>query len=1161
MNASTGITTASAQITNVNVNASTIASLVNTNFNSTNMTVSNTRITSILSATGTSNTIGSIITTSGNVGIGNVTPTYTLDIIGNGLHVGDTSYGGFTLEYSGNNVSGCPDFYNLSAKPSYAAGGGSGPFIPFITLVNTYPRNRVDIVLAPSGGNVGVKNSSPAFELDVSGNIRATSNLYVGGGVLYPNTNITSGTNFAINVYGGTLSVNGPTTLSGYGINAAGTSTLGNIVSVASGNVGIGVASPSHRLEVSGNIQLSNVGHTADSGNYSMEINAPTGSGLVETSIRFHQQGRYWQQIRAYNAGFKFTQGDSGSLVNIEAGGIIGTGLTSSTALITNAVSTNITVSNLNVASFASSNINTTNITCTSLLVTNITSAGVIRFGNNATSGISFGNNLSRIYDDAHLRIYTDDNMYFYTSNTTASKMYINSTGNIGIGTETLSSIAKLHVHGQDSSLSSGSHMTFTTSTDSFPTMQMFNYSHDAASLLFDAYYDSSGVLRLSHTSGFAIYKSNNSLIIGGAVASAGASVTTVDTLSINTAGNLGMGTLTPGEKLDIRGNLRVGNSTSANYISFYGTNGDSPANWNHTYIGERIYSAGTELSELLLFKGNDAAPSGGGPDRIRLLAGELRFDTYSSTLSGSFDTVGASGTTRMTVATSGNVGIGTSSPSYTLDVTGTARVTTSITTGGLEVTGSGVVDTPNLTVTTAATINSLNVTTFNPANVSSTNITSATLNLSTGITAASAQIINARLTNATTTSLFIINGFTTASTSYFNDGITALGVSTIGSSIFANNTIITGEITTGNLHANGVLKSRGEIIVGTTGSFSLLPKIQMYSHTDSTNPILQLGAYDSSASGLGLGCYLSASGSITMSSSNTSWFIGKSSSGFYIDRCTGTTGSQATSTTAFSITNNGTVSTANSVFGNISSGSVSLGSGSMYFSNNGAGLVWGNSFSRIYDDGNLRIVTDDHMQFMNGGVETMWIDTNAPHLRHCYPAVGSNTGNVGDANRYWYTMYSNFMNAKTGQVYGFDYAEMFEWADGNLNEEDRIGMTVVFDGVSGKIRIATTQDSSNDIFGAMSATYGMLGNTQWGEWQGKYLKDDYGREIKNEQGEPILNPAFNEEQPYTDRLSRKEWDAIGLLGRLRINKNCPKNPNWVKICDVSNDVEEWYVR
>ena len=38
----------------------------------------------------------------------------------------------------------------------------------------------------------------------------------------------------------------------------------------------------------------------------------------------------------------------------------------------------------------------------------------------------------------------------------------------------------------------------------------------------------------------------------------------------------------------------------------------------------------------------------------------------------------------------------------------------------------------------------------------------------------------------------------------------------------------------------------------------------------------------------------------------------------------------------------------------------LNMNSNSIAFSNNSAGLVWGNNYSQIYDDGNLHINTDD---------------------------------------------------------------------------------------------------------------------------------------------------------------------------------------------------------
>jgi hypothetical protein len=364
------------------------------------------------------------------------------------------------------------------------------------------------------------------------------------------------------------------------------------------------------------------------------------------------------------------------------------------------------------------------------------------------------------------------------------------------------------------------------------------------------------------------------------------------------TGGNVGIGTESPGEKLDVRGNLRVGGSTQGNYIGFYGTAGDGPGSYDHSYIGERIYGGG-ELSELLLFKGNDpGSPS--GPDRIRLSATEISFDTHSG-ISGTFEGVGTSGTRRLTIANNGNVGINTTSPSFTLDVSGTARISDSVTTGGLEVTG--LADALNLTATNAsigtltvsggfsasaanATLWGLNVSTnittgalystnITSTNIVGTNVSSATLNLSTGLTSASAQITNANVTTSTIATLL-------------------------------NTNLTTSRITTGNLYANG----GKQIIVGTTGSFTTLPAIEFYSHTNSTNPLYQLGVYDGQTAGYGLGAYLNASdaGALTMSTTNASWFVGKGMGGWNVLRCTGAIGARATVTTDFMISTVGNV-------------------------------------------------------------------------------------------------------------------------------------------------------------------------------------------------------------------------------------------------------------
>ena len=108
-----------------------------------------------------------------------------------------------------------------------------------------------------------------------------------------------------------------------------------------------------------------------------------------------------------------------------------------------------------------------------------------------------------------------------------------------------------------------------------------------------------------------------------------------------NVSGDMtGVGSIT------MSGDLKIGNATSPNTIYFYGTTGDRPGGYNHTFIAERFWG-GTESSELVLFKGNDIGNdneavnvSNSGPDRIRHIAAAHLFQTYTSPLAGSVEDV-----------------------------------------------------------------------------------------------------------------------------------------------------------------------------------------------------------------------------------------------------------------------------------------------------------------------------------------------------------------------------------------------------------------------------------------------------------------------------------------------------------------------------------------
>lgn len=167
---------------------------------------------------------------------------------------------------------------------------------------------------------------------------------------------------------------------------------------------------------------------------------------------------------------------------------------------------------------------------------------------------------------------------------------------------------------------------------------------------------------------------------------------------------------------------------------------------------------------------------------------------------------------------------------------------------------------------------------------------------------------------------------------------------------------------------------------------------------------------------------------------------------------------------------------------------------------------------------------------------------------------VGKGTADDARSNAFTLSSAGNGWFAGTVTSTGADYAEYFEWADGNPDAEDRIGLVVTLEG--DKIRLANADD---DILGVISGTAMVLGDNAMWEWKDKYLTDNYGRIIYNEPVEefseyindvtgevekesmgfhrhPKLNPAYDPNQEYISRENRKEWDAVGLLGKLHIN-------------------------
>lgn len=160
------------------------------------------------------------------------------------------------------------------------------------------------------------------------------------------------------------------------------------------------------------------------------------------------------------------------------------------------------------------------------------------------------------------------------------------------------------------------------------------------------------------------------------------------------------------------------------------------------------------------------------------------------------------------------------------------------------------------------------------------------------------------------------------------------------------------------------------------------------------------------------------------------------------------------------------------------------------------------------------------------------------------------------------------------------DIAEMFQFADGNPNNEDRRGLFVSI--TSG----GTIEIGNKNIVGAVSSNPGYVGDAAEMKWAGIYVKDELGSKLfetykmftwKNnnntfkvfqsqdninyiEYPSPVyplgviyygtaipndakisefkafkINPDFNPNQEYEPRSKRKEWVPVGLLGKINV--------------------------
>ncbi|HAU87493.1 MAG TPA: hypothetical protein DCW90_19005 [Lachnospiraceae bacterium] len=153
--------------------------------------------------------------------------------------------------------------------------------------------------------------------------------------------------------------------------------------------------------------------------------------------------------------------------------------------------------------------------------------------------------------------------------------------------------------------------------------------------------------------------------------------------------------------------------------------------------------------------------------------------------------------------------------------------------------------------------------------------------------------------------------------------------------------------------------------------------------------------------------------------------------------------------------------------------------------------------------------------------------------------AVGNGTSNTNRSNAFRVSMSGNVYSGGVYNTGGADFAEMYEWVDGNPNNEERRGRFVTLDG--DKIRFATENDQ---IIGITSATPCIVGNNHE-DWHERYVTDVFGGivyekvNITTDDGKLIetyrkkVNPDYDPARAYILRSERKEWAYVGQLGQI----------------------------
>ncbi len=574
---------------------------------------------------------------SGNVGIGTTSPLYPLDI-----NTNNSTVANFKSSASGTSDWGLR-FDSIKAWmgfKSFAVNGGGVNDFGIATgsggnlLFGT--NGGAEVMRLTTDGKVGIGTASPSAALSiVSPNVNGLGVGYQGSG--------SNRLMFAAE-FGGTTSAESNVGFIGYGPTSAGGSARSiafgaytgsewkEVLRMQSGgNVGIGTTDPSTPLSMGGS--WGNSGLTVGNGSASAGVVLHSHPSSPYSSLRFATGagGAYDQGFVLYNHNANFMSFGTarGTRMTIDSSGNLGVGTTSPGATFPVLTRLDVVAANAlaaafaarggsdgRIAYFATQDFNNSAATGTGLYVSSGAGTG------NTHIGLDVFSSGGGAYNNLVLQQYG---------------------GSVGIGTPTPS--FKLDVR-------NGAMGVTDAAGNTAASLRGLGSGGRGALEMYD-----SGVRKT------AIYSdANHSYINGG--------------------GNFGIGTTAPGYKLEVIGEINATEGLRINGAPIKGSqwNGTDSISYNGGNVGigttgptQRLEVSGGPIKITgggLFLDDNQAIRAGGGNQSL-VYRSPSNGIYYGSADVNDFLVLNAGGSERFRIATSGNVGIGTASPGYKLDVYG----------------------------------------------------------------------------------------------------------------------------------------------------------------------------------------------------------------------------------------------------------------------------------------------------------------------------------------------------------------------------------------------------------------------------------------------------------------------------------------------------------